>query len=71
MQSGQMTCPATAKLRVTRDKPARAEPLARSDITRLPEMMELVPLPHIPGHELGGTVVQAGSQVTGWQEGTG
>jgi len=30
---------------------------------------DLVPLPHIPGHELAGTVVQVGSHVTGWQAG--
>ncbi len=30
---------------------------------------EPVPLPHIPGHELAGTVVQVGSQVTGWRAG--
>lgn len=28
-----------------------------------------VPLPHIPGHELAGTVVRVGSRVTGWQAG--
>jgi D-arabinose 1-dehydrogenase-like Zn-dependent alcohol dehydrogenase len=28
-----------------------------------------VPLPHIPGHELAGTVVQVGSAVTSWQAG--
>jgi D-arabinose 1-dehydrogenase-like Zn-dependent alcohol dehydrogenase len=30
---------------------------------------EPVPLPHIPGHELAGTVVQVGQEVTGWQAG--
>lgn len=30
---------------------------------------EPVPLPHIPGHELAGTVVQVGSEVTGWRAG--
>lgn len=30
---------------------------------------EPVPLPHIPGHELAGTVVQVGSLVTGWRAG--
>ncbi len=30
---------------------------------------EPVPLPHIPGHELAGTVVQTGSAVTGWRAG--
>jgi len=30
---------------------------------------ELVPLPHVPGHELAGTVVQVGAHVTGWQAG--
>lgn len=30
---------------------------------------KLVPLPHIPGHELAGTIVQVGPRVTGWQAG--
>jgi alcohol dehydrogenase len=30
---------------------------------------EPVPLPHIPGHELAGTVVQVGPKVTGWRAG--
>jgi D-arabinose 1-dehydrogenase-like Zn-dependent alcohol dehydrogenase len=30
---------------------------------------EPVPLPHIPGHEVAGTVVQVGSRVTGWRAG--
>ena len=28
-----------------------------------------IELPHVPGHELAGTVVEVGSQVTGWQVG--
>src|ERR1700722_11473344 len=30
---------------------------------------EPVPLPHIPGHELAGTVVQVGQKVAGWRAG--
>jgi D-arabinose 1-dehydrogenase-like Zn-dependent alcohol dehydrogenase len=30
---------------------------------------EPVPLPHVPGHEMAGTVVQAGPAVTGWRAG--
>lgn len=30
---------------------------------------EPVPLPHIPGHELAGTVIQVGPAVTGWRAG--
>ena len=28
-----------------------------------------VPLPHVPGHELAGTVAAVGSRVTRWREG--
>ena len=47
----------------------RASGLCRSDLFAWHGHDPSIPLPHVPGHEFAGVVVEAGSDVSGWSAG--